>query len=413
MQGGQSLATALPQLAARHRWDAGERGAAQALAFATLRELGTARQQLQALQRKPPPALLRDLLLVALTLLRPGQREAYAAHTVVDQAVEACKRSPELRHAAAFVNALLRRAADAPPPPQTPGANHPDWWRDALQRTYPHDWADILAVAQRPPSLILRVNPRRISRDDYLSALAAAGLIGFAPADPTLDQAVVLQTAVGVDALPGFDRGWVSVQDAAAQRAAPLLDAQPGQRVLDACAAPGGKTAHILERTDCEVLALDRDPQRLQRVDATLRRLGLRAELRCADAAQPAQWWDGRPFDRILLDAPCSASGIDRRHPDIRWLRRPEDIDALAAEQRALLAALWPLLAPGGRLVYATCSVFPQESSEQAAAFLARHPDAIASPAPGQLLPREQPAGAGAAPLSQDGFFYAAFTKAP
>ncbi len=368
VQGGQSLASALPQLAARHHWDAGERGAAQALAFATLRELGTARRQLQTLQRKPPPALLRDLLLVALTLLRPGQREAYAAHTVVDQAVEACKRSPELRHAAAFVNALLRRAASAPAPADTPGANHPGWWRDALQRAYPQDWADIMAVAQRPPSLILRVNLRRISRDDYLAALADAGLIGLAPADPTLDQAVVLRDAVGVDALPGFDQGWVSVQDAAAQRAAPLLAAQPGQRVLDACAAPGGKTAHILERTDCELLALDRDPQRLQRVDATLRRLGLHADLRAADAAQPAQWWDGRPFDRILLDAPCSASGIDRRHPDIRWLRRAEDIDTLAAEQRTLLDALWPLLAPGGRLVYATCSVFPQEGSEQARA---------------------------------------------
>lgn len=418
---GHSLATALPRLAQQYRWDAAQRGAAQALSFATLRHLGTVRAQLTLMQRKPAqPALLRDLLHTALTLLLPDQRGAYAPHTVVDQAVEACKRTPELRHAARFANAMLRRASTTPPDStQVPDElsdpahwNYPDWWISLLRDAYPQDWRSVLEAGQRQPAMTLRINPRHQSRAAYQAALAAAGLTAHPPADTTLDQALVLESPVQVQRLPGFAEGDVSVQDASAQHAAALLQVQPGQRVLDACAAPGGKTAHILERTDCELLALDRDPERLHRVADTLQRLGLEAATRAADAAHPDTWWDGRPFDRILLDAPCSASGIDRRHPDIRWLRRASDIPALAHTQRELLDALWPLLAPGGRLVYATCSVFPQEGAEQAAAFLTRHPDAIASPAPGQILPREAPPEtADRAALSQDGFFYAVFTK--
>ncbi len=433
---GHSLSTALPQSAAAGRWDAGRRGAAQALTFAVLRHLGTARGWLGILHSDPlQPALLHDLLLAALVLLLPDPPAHYAAHTVVDQAVEACKRTPRLRRAAGLVNALLRRALRSPDlldqaVAASPEArwNHPAWWIDTLREAYPQQWEPMLAVAQHPPAMTLRVNPRQGPRADYAERLAQAGLLAAPPADPRLDQALILARPVPVERLPGFDAGLVSVQDAAAQYAAGLLDAQPGMRVLDACAAPGGKTAHVLERCDCDLLAIDRDAQRLQRVADTLRRLHLSARLLAADAARPEAWWDGRPFDRILLDAPCSASGIERRHPDIRWLRRPDDIATLAQTQAALLDALWPLLAPGGKLLYVTCSVFPQEGADQARRFLARHDDAIASSAPGQLLPRESlPApvsgladsshasgdAAPASPLSQDGFFYALFAKQP
>ncbi len=427
VQAGASLSTALPQAATRGKWDASQRGAAQALSFAVLRHLGTVRALLADLQPKPiHPPLLRDVLQTALALLLPDAPAHYAAHTVVNQAVEACKRTPSLSHAQGFANALLRRFVSRTADIEAVRMstlearwNHPDWWVQALQPTYPDDWQGVLEVAQRPPAMTLRVNPRRQSRTDYQAALAACGMPCTAPDDPLLDQALILKQAVAVERLPGFEQGWVSVQDAAAQYAAALLDVQPGQRVLDACAAPGGKTAHLLERCDCDLLALDKDAQRLRRVEDTLGRLGLQARTLAADAAHPAAWWDGQPFDRILLDAPCSASGIARRHPDIRWLRRAADIPALAATQAALLDALWPLLRPGGKLLYVTCSVFPQEGVEQARAFLARHADAIASPAPGQLLPQE-PApdqtgddlGADAARHSQDGFFYALFTKA-
>lgn len=434
---GSSLSSALPRQAAAGRWDPSRRGAAQALTFGVLRHLGTARGWLDRLHPEPlQPALLRELLHAALVLLLPQPPVHYAAHTVVDQAVEACKHTPRLRRAAGLVNALLRRALRAPELLEraiaaSPEArwNHPPWWIDALRLAHPQQWEPMLEVAQRPPAMTLRVNRRRLTRADYAERLARVGLAAAAPSDPRLDQALILSQPTPVERLPGFDAGWVSVQDAAAQHAAMLLDVQPGMRVLDACAAPGGKTAHILERCDCDLLALDKDPQRLQRVDATLRRLGLAAHLQAADAGQPGEWWDGRRFDRILLDAPCSASGIERRHPDIRWLRRPDDIAALARAQAALLDALWPLVAPGGKLLYVTCSVFPQEGEAQATRFLARHPDAIASPAPGQLLPQESlpltapggedsppgPAGAATppAPASQDGFFYALFTRQP
>ena len=410
VQSGASLATALPQAAARGKWDAGQRGAAQAMSFTVLRHLGTARAVLAELHpHSVHPPLLRDVLLTALVLLLPDTPLQYSAHTVVNQAVEACKRTPALRHAEGFANALMRRfsaqAKATSPASEAIEArwNHPAWWVESLQTAYPGDWQRLLAVAQRQPSMTLRVNTRRIARDAYQAALQQHGMLGATPDDAALDQALVLSHAVAVERLPGFDAGWVSVQDAAAQYAAGLLDVQPGQRVLDACAAPGGKTAHLLERFDCDVLALDKDAQRLRRVEDTLQRLGLHARTLAADASTPSAWWDGQGFDRILLDAPCSASGIVRRHPDIRWLRQDADIPALALQQEALLDALWPLLAPGGRLLYATCSVFPEEGSEQAAAFLLRHGDAVACSAPGQILPSQAP--------ERDGFFYALFAK--
>ena len=262
--------------------------------------------------------------------------------------------------------------------------------------------------------MALRVNRRRVDRAAYQQALQAVGL----SATPVGDDGLVLEAPQPVERLPGFTDGDCSVQDAAAQLAAgQLLDGRqwtPADRVLDACAAPGGKTAHLLERADMHLLALDVDPRRCERIEDTLQRLGLKATVRTADAAQPATWWDGQAFDAILLDAPCTASGIVRRHPDVRWLRRASDVDALVATQRALLEALWPLLRPGGRLVYATCSVFRAEGSEQVQAFLVHHTDALHRASPGHLLP-----GLAAAsgefndnpPGGYDGFFYACIDK--
>jgi 16S rRNA (cytosine967-C5)-methyltransferase len=255
---------------------------------------------------------------------------------------------------------------------------------------------------------------------DYLQQLSDAGIAAArTPIDGDAGHdAIVLAAPRPVQALPGFAGGWVSVQDLSAQRAAPLLlgarALAPGARVLDACAAPGGKTAHLLELADLDVRALDVDADRLTRVRENLDRLGLAATLAAGDAACPEAWWDGRPFEAILLDAPCTASGIVRRHPDVRWLRRASDVAALAATQARLLDALWPLLAPGGHLLYATCSVFRAEGSQQIDAFLQRTADAEPRPSPGHLLPLPEngvPTVPGRAAVTGDGFFYALLHK--
>ncbi|HEV8690650.1 MAG TPA: 16S rRNA (cytosine(967)-C(5))-methyltransferase RsmB, partial [Ideonella sp.] len=295
---------------------------------------------------------------------------------------------------------------------------------ERLRHDWPSQWQGLLMQAQQRPPMTLRVNIRHGSVADYQQRLAAAGLPARTVEGPGTDQALVLAQPCPVDRLPGFAQGEVSVQDLAAQRAAPLLlgsgdGALPaGARVLDACAAPGGKTAHLLERaTGLELLALDADPARLVRVDETLQRLGLagkQVRTRAADARQVAQWWDGEPFDAILLDAPCTASGIVRRHPDIRWLRRPEDVHALARTQAELLQALWPLLKPGGRLLYATCSVFRAEGAEQIDAFLQRlGPEAgrLDPDSPGHLLPLADNGLANPEAALADGFFYALLHK--
>lgn len=396
----------------------------QALAFAALRRLGGAEAVRAQLAPKTPPARVEALLLVALALLwpdaEPDAAPMYADHTLVDQAVQAARqRAPA---SAGFINAVLRRfvreraalVAAAGHDPQ--GAyNHPAWWIEALRRDWPAQWQAILAANNRPPPMTLRVHAQRASAAQYAERLAGQGIAAHALGAPA-PQAVVLERPVPVAALPGFAEGLVSVQDAAAQLAAPLLvgtGLRPGARVLDACAAPGGKTAHLLElQPDLQLTALDADAQRLTRVQDNLNRLGQRATLKAADARQTAAWWDGEPFDAILLDAPCSASGIVRRHPDVRWLRRPGDIGALARIQAELLDALWPLLAPGGRLVYATCSVFRAEGQAQLDAFLQRHADAkthSVAGITGHLLPLADNAPQSAPPL--DGFFYALLTK--
>ncbi|RZL30762.1 MAG: 16S rRNA (cytosine(967)-C(5))-methyltransferase RsmB, partial [Rubrivivax sp.] len=280
---------------------------------------------------------------------------------------------------------------------------------------WPAQWQAILAASNRPPPMTLRVHAQRGTAADYAERLAALGMGARILGAPT-PQALVLDKPAPVSALPGFAEGQVSVQDAAAQLAAPLLigtGLKANARVLDACAAPGGKTAHLLElQPDLQLTALDADAQRLTRVQDTLNRLQQKATLKAADARQPATWWDGQLFNAILLDAPCSASGIVRRHPDVRWLRRPDDITALAGIQAELLDALWPLLAPGGRLVYATCSVFRAEGQAQLDAFLQRQPDAKSHDVPGftgHLLPVVENAPRPGPSL--DGFFYALITK--
>lgn len=389
----------------------------QALAFQTLRQLGRAMALRQQLAKKPPAPWLDALLLTALALIWDEAQAPYAPHTLVDQAVDAAKR--RARGQSGFVNAVLRRflrerdalvaATDGDPVARW---NHPKWWIQRLRKDWPAQAEALLAADNQHPPMTLRVNARQGDAAWYLQRLADAGIA----ANEAGSHTVVLAKPVPVQVLPGFADGAVSVQDSAAQLAAPLLlgdgALKPGARVLDACAAPGGKTAHLLELAQLDVLALDADAQRLDRVRDTLARLHLQAELKAADAREPSVWWDGRPFDAILLDAPCSASGIVRRHPDVRWLRREADLAALAQTQAQLLDALWPLLAPGGRLLYCTCSVFPVEGKHQIDAFLQRATDASARPSPGHLLPvPDNGSQASAPPAPLDGFYYALLEK--
>ena len=423
VRGGESLTTAL------ERCPSAARPGAQALSFHALRWLGAAQAVRSQLAPKAPPPAVDALLLTAIALLWPGSvaegdAAPYADHTLVDQAVEAARA--RAKASASFVNAVLRRflrerdavVAQALREPQA-RYHHPLWWIDRLKADWPAQWQAILEADNQRAPMTLRVNARRGDADAYVARLAQAQIAARAIGT----YAVVLARPSPVGALPGFADGDVSVQDAAAQRAAPLLlgaGLPSGARVLDACAAPGGKTAHLLELAELHLTALDADPARLKRVEETLARLDLAGpQVRCvaADAGMPQAWWDGQPFDAILLDAPCSASGIVRRHPDVRWLRRPGDIATLAATQARLLAALWPLLRDGGRLLYCTCSVFKAEGQHQIDAFLQRNPRArlVTHPAsPGHLLPLadngNEPAAAGTSPAA-DGFFYALIEK--
>ena len=316
-----------------------------------------------------------------------------------------------------LVNAVLRRyqrerAAIDGALPVTAGIrqSYPDWMVAALKADWPDSWRTVLAGGNEPGPLTLRVNHRQGARDAYLAELAAANIEATAVAEAP--DALRLASALPVEEVPGFAEGRVSVQDASAQLALNLLEAQPGQRVLDACAAPGGKTAHLLERVDgLELLALDSDAPRLERVRSGLQRLKLDTPLLVADAAKPTVWWDGRPYDRILLDAPCSGTGVIRRHPDIKWLRRDSDIPRMAELQMRLLRALWPLLAPGGMLLYATCSILKAEGEEVMREFLEAHPDAREAPIEA-AWGEARGIGRRIAPGGDfDGFYYARLVK--
>jgi 16S rRNA (cytosine967-C5)-methyltransferase len=391
----------------------------QALAFHVWRNLGRAQALRSRLVSRMPAPATDALLCVALALAWNEETAPYDAFTLVNQAVEALKRNFSTAPHANFVNACLRRflrerVALVAATDRDPEAlwNHPRWWIERLQREHPQHWQSILTLANTHPPMTLRVNVRQSSPADYLAQLHAAGIAARAGKAAV----VYLDQAVPVTQLPGFAQGAVSVQDAAAQVAAPLLlqGLGPRPRVLDACAAPGGKTAHLLEASDAQVLAVEMDDKRMQRVGLTLERLGLKADLRTADAARPQDWWDGLPFDGILLDAPCTASGIVRRHPDVRWLRRETDIAQLAQLQQRLLDALWPLLRPGGRMVYCTCSVFLSEGPQQIQRFVERHSDAQHLPSPGHLLPGANQSGNKVGdnpPHDHDGFFYALLEK--
>ncbi|MEJ8815912.1 16S rRNA (cytosine(967)-C(5))-methyltransferase RsmB [Variovorax ureilyticus] len=397
----------------------------QALGFQALRWLGRAEALRRQLAKRTPPPAADALLCTALALAWDAGRSPYEPFTLVDQTVEAAKRNPETRAQASFINACLRRflrdreelisSTDREPVAQW---NHPRWWIERVKRDHPREWQRVLTADNSQAPMTLRVNLRKGSVAGYLRKLNDAGLQGF----PVGESGIQLARARPVQQLPGFAEGECSVQDAAAQIAAPLLmtgfrSGGAPLRVLDACAAPGGKTAHLLESAaigDIEVTALEVDAARSRRIDETLSRLGLRAKVVVADASRPAEWWDGVPFDAILLDAPCTASGIVRRHPDVRWLRRESDIEQLALEQAMLLQALWPLVRPGGRLLYCTCSVFREEGSHQIEAFFARNKDGRLLPSPGHLLPRigVNARGLPDNPLGDhDGFFFALLEK--
>src|SRR3954468_1446721 len=396
------------------------RPAAQALSFQVLRQLGRAEALRRRLAKRAPPPAADALLCTALALAWREEDAPYPAFTLVDQTVEAAKRSPQTRAQQSFINACLRRflrerdelvaLTDTEPVAHW---NHPRWWIGRLEQDWPRNWEEILAANNKPAPMTLRVNTHRISREPLRDLLAAAHIAS----EPVGAHGLILDRPHPVQAIPGFQDGLWSVQDAGAQLAAELLvPGLPAQaRVLDACAAPGGKTAHICELAPgASVLALDVDEARCERIHQNLQRLGLHAEVRTADAGEPGYWWDGKAFDAILLDAPCTASGIVRRHPDVRWLRREKDVAQLAEQQKRLLTALWPLLKPGGQLVYCTCSVFRQEGEAQIRAFLAHNNTAVFRPAPGHLWPRH--AGEGGtlpdnSPSDHDGFFYAVLQK--
>lgn len=408
----QELARYLPTLR-----DPRDRALVEAICFEALRWRRRYEHALGMWMSRPLPSRSRRvhaLLLSGLAQLDAMRLPPHAALAATAEAARLLDAAPLV----GLVNAVLRRATREPlPVPDAPGVlhSHPDWLLSRLRQDWPGDVEALLAANNTAAPMWLRVNAARTSRDGYAARLAAAGIeVAEPPQHPGAALGLVVPQAA--TALPGWETGDVSVQDLSAQLAVHALDPKAGERVLDACAAPGGKSAHLREYAGAlDLCAIDRDPARLARVGETLARLGLASGVACvaADAADTASWWDGRPFDAVLLDAPCSATGIIRRQPDIKWHRRSADVDALVQEQARLLDALWPLLRPGGRLLYATCSVLRAENALQVEAFLARTADARALPldarygradgAGWQRLPGED---------GGDGFFYALLQRA-
>lgn len=413
LQDGQSLTAALDH--AFLSIESGkDRAFIQALCYGVCRQFHRLDFVLSQLLDKP----LKDADVKALALVGLYQLNFMRVkpHAAVSETVLAVRKKP---WAKSLINALLRtylreqegleHKADAF---QSAALSHPEWLIKQIEQDWPEQALSLLQENNLQPPMVLRVNLAKISRENYLQRLIgqeiAAEAVSFCPS------AIKLDKPVPVDVLPGFADGLVSVQDTAAQLAAGLLDVQPGQRVLDVCAAPGGKTAHILESQAQlkELVAVDIDESRMQRVSENLQRLKLQAKLVVGDAAKPEDWWDGTLFDRILLDAPCSALGVIRRHPDIKLLRRAEDIGPLQALQKSILQAVWPLLAPGGVLLYATCSILKQENEQQIQAFLAEHSDAL------ELSIEAEWGTAGVCgrqiltgDLAMDGFYYARLSK--
>ena len=412
---GESLASALP-LAQQKLANPKDKALLQELAYGLMRELPKLEFYINSLVDKPlkgKQRILHYLLLVGAYQLLHTRIPAHAALAETVEAAVALKR-PKFK---GLVNGVLRNLqrrheelSQALPDKAPLQYCYPSWLIKRLQTAYPDQWQAVLEQGQQRPPMWLRNNGRHQSRESYLAQLADAGI--DAGAGAWGDNSIRLDKPAPVTALPGFADGRVSVQDCAAQMAAELLTPQAGELILDACAAPGGKTCHLLELADdLDLVAVDMDPKRLERVRENLARLNGEARVICGDAAEPASWWSGPQFDRILLDAPCSATGVIRRHPDIKWLRRDSDIDQLVTLQADILAACWQQLKPGGTLVYATCSILPDENARQVAAFLANTADAehIAlhdndtPQQPGwQILPGDEMA---------DGFYYAKLQK--
>ncbi|MHC6525947.1 16S rRNA (cytosine(967)-C(5))-methyltransferase RsmB [Vibrio proteolyticus] len=407
---GQSLSTALP--AAQQTIKPRDHALLQEICYGALRYLPRLESIAGELMDKPlkgKQRVFHHLILVGIYQLSFMRIPAHAA---VGETVEGTKalKGPRLR---GLINAVLRNyqrnqeQLDALAISHDAGKyGHPGWLLKLLQHAYPQQWQSIVDANNSKAPMWLRVNRQHHSRDEYLTLLEQEQI--ECTLHPQAQDAIKLAAPRDVFTLPGFEQGWVSVQDAAAQLSVNYLTPENGELILDCCAAPGGKTAHILEHSQAQVVAIDCDDTRLKRVHENLKRLKLEAQVICGDARNPQQWWQGEQFDRILLDAPCSATGVIRRHPDIKWLRRADDIEALAALQSEILDAMWQQLKPGGTLVYATCSITPQENSQQVKAFLARTADATllgSDPEqPGrQILPGEE---------DMDGFYYAVLTKA-
>ena len=403
---GRSLTEVLDQL------DAHERPIVQSLSFNALRKWVRSQELIKQFIPKAPPSEVAHLLSVAIALFLQDSSDGkgYADHTIVDQSVRACGEYDKTMYAKGLVNAVLRKVSLATQPSEYPPdpipMYVPAWWRANLKRNYSKQWQSILFTQAKRAPLILRVNQKQYSREQYQSLLNDAGIASStieALAGYPLPSALLLPNPVPVSDLPGFYSGAVSVQDSGAQLAASLLSPKQDDVILDACSAPGGKTAHVLELADCEMVALEIDEVRLGKIQGNLDRLRLQSgkvKVLRGDASTTA-WWDGSPFDKILLDAPCSASGIVARHPDIPFLRRQSDIAALQKKQREILTQAWQMLKPEGLLLYVTCSVFPEEGQDQATWFAQQHANALRLDAPGQLLPTEV----------NDGFYYALFKK--
>ena len=403
---GRNLSQLLEELwRSQPRLTPQQRAMTQEYSYGTLRHLGLLRALLDRLVDRPlQDEHVRCLLLVGLYQLEYGTA---AAHAVVDHAVRAAAhfRKP---WAKGLVNAVLRNflrrregLLESLAGDEMARYSYPQWWIGKLRVQYPQQWQSMLEAGNQRPPLTLRVNRRQGGDDAYQQRLNAVGIAAHALGG----DAVMLQQPLPVDQLPGFADGAVSVQDSGAQQAALLLDVHDGMRVLDACCAPGGKTGHLLELAELRMTALDSDAARIARTRDNLARLRLAAEFKVGDAGEPAGWWDGVPYQRILADVPCSASGIVRRHADIKWLRREQDLAGFAAQQARILRSLWQLLEKGGKLLYATCSVFVEENQSQIDAFLHEQADARQLPIPGltggQLLPCAE----------HDGFFYALLQK--
>lgn len=414
---GRSLSGSLPESLALVT-DPAERPLTQELCYGVMRYVVRLQAIAAKLLNRPLKKKDRDVECLILIGLYQLIYMRIPPHAAVAETVEAVKGLNK-PWAKGVVNAVLRNfqrqqevlLSEIDREPATQYA-HPQWLLSMIRERWPDQWQAIAIANNDYPPMVLRVNQQHGSRDAYLKRLSDAGMA--ASAIDAVPSAIVMEQSVDVMQLPGFSAGHVSVQDGAAQLAAWLLDLQPGQRVLDACAAPGGKCCHIIERQSqlSEVVAIDVDEQRLQSVRENLSRIGLTATVVCGDASRPAQWWDGKLFDRILLDAPCSASGVIRRHPDIKQLRCEEDIATLVQRQGEILEGMWSLLTPGGLLLYATCSIFPEENHLQIERFIQTHHDAMAPPLE-QQWGRAMPVGRQVLPADEgmDGFYYASLRK--